>query len=137
MEWVREKDALQEVFWYRVNDMIAKRQKTLQDVAEATGIKYSTILGWRTNKRLPDLRSALLIANFLEVNVEFLCGFRSKAVELEKEFEEGLEANPRYKKALEDADKLDAARETVHSIGDLLDTLRILAVSHPEDDSSQ
>ena len=64
-------------FWQNVDRCLRQRDELLQNLAESTGIKYQTITSWRTNNRLPDLYSALLIASYLDVTVEYLAIPRS------------------------------------------------------------
>ena len=67
------KDEVLTRFWSTLDTLLMKEGRTLLDMAEATGIKYQTLIGWRTNKRLPDLYSALLIADFMAIPLEALC----------------------------------------------------------------
>lgn len=135
MEYVRPKDELQDVFWYRVDDLLSKKGKTLQEMAEATEIKYNTLLGWRANKRLPDLRSAVLIANFFDVNVEYLCGNRSKKTEIEKDFNEIIESSSdTFRKMLKETGRDETLPQMVHEFAKFFDELRITACAKSEEE---
>ena len=67
------KEEMLSIFWETTDRLLAKSGRLLSDLAGETGIKYQTMLGWRANKRLPDLYSAVLIADALDVPVEMLC----------------------------------------------------------------
>ena len=58
------------LFWKRIDRILADKGITLKDVAEQAGLKYSTVISWRANGRLPDLSSALDIAEVLGVFLE-------------------------------------------------------------------
>ncbi len=68
----KKKERRLQLFWDNVDILLAKKNCTLRDVAEKTGLKYQTILGWRTNNRLPDLSAAIDMAKCLGVLVENL-----------------------------------------------------------------
>ena len=71
----QNEEARKGAFWVRVDSLLTDKSKTLKDIAEATEIRYQTIISWRANNRLPDLSSALDIAKFLGVLVETLTEF--------------------------------------------------------------
>ena len=70
----RNEENLHDIFWYNVDDVLAKKHKTLSEMAEATEIKYPTMSSWRARKRLPDLISTADIASYLGVSIESLLG---------------------------------------------------------------
>ena len=124
-------DELQERFWYRVEMLLARKGKNLQDMSADTGIKYPTILSWRTRKKLPDLASALAIARYLGVTVEYLAEIWHKATDLSRDLEEALaDADPETVRNLEP--KLPDIRQLLNRSAELMDAVRIIAGSHKE-----
>ena len=67
------KEEMYERFWNVVEKLLSRKGLSFTDVTKATDIKYNTLIGWRNNKRLPDLYSALAISEFLDVPIESLC----------------------------------------------------------------
>ena len=117
-------EALQSRFWYRVDDLLTKKGKTLQEMAEATNIKYPTILSWRARKRLPDLMSALNIAEFFGVTIEYLLEIRDKKTDLVREFDEiCLNSTQEFKDWV--APKEADIRKLLEETGDLISNLHI------------
>ena len=136
-------DMRKDAFWYRVDTLLANQGKTLKDLSEATELKYSTILSWRINKRLPDLSSAIDIAQFLGVLVESLTdrmGFHTPSVE--SIIEDAFNKIP--KDIASSASGLAEARKDAENAGKTLDkflaelkvTARILEVDLDKDDKS-
>ena len=124
-------DELQERFWYRVEMLLSRKGKNLQIMAEETGIKYPTILSWRARKRLPDLASALAIARYLGVTVEYLVEIRHKETDLSRDLEEALaDADPEVVKLLDP--QLPDIRRLLKNSAELLDFVRVASRSHIE-----
>ena len=58
-------------FWQRVDNLLKDDQNQVW-LADAIGIRQSTISGWRTNNRIPPADRAVKIAQVLGVSVEYL-----------------------------------------------------------------
>ena len=120
----KDLEILQSRFWYRVDDLLIKKGKTLQELSESAGIKYPTILSWRARKRLPDLISALCIAEFFGVSVEHLLELPSMHTDLKRQIMEAVsDATPerleRYRPAI------DSSLKAADSFADLVERLAI------------
>lgn len=86
-------------FWKNVKLQIKEKNTKQQAIAEQTGISLSTLRGWVSLDRLPDVVSAYKIAQALGVTVEYLVtGTSTDAkTQLIEEIQSVLE---RFKKSL-------------------------------------
>ena len=67
------RDTMYTRFWTAFDVAVAVKRVTVRELSRETGIKYQTIAGWRQHKRLPDLYSAVLIADYLSIPLEVMC----------------------------------------------------------------
>jgi transcriptional regulator with XRE-family HTH domain len=58
-------------FWKRVDALLGEDRNQMW-LADKTGIRQTTISGWRTNGRMPPADRAVKIAQVLDVSVEYL-----------------------------------------------------------------
>ena len=68
-------------FWIVFDGITAMKQISIRKLSEETGINYQTIAGWKQNKRLPDLYSAILIADYLSCPLEVMCRSTESSIE--------------------------------------------------------
>ena len=121
-------EALQHDFWSSVDGLLSRTGRNLKDLAESTGLKYQTVIGWRTYKRLPNLRSALSIADFLGVSVEVLCGRAAMPVDVRRAFNDMLESSDgALRRNLSDAGRLDEARAVVDDFSALMEEMQAVS----------
>lgn len=59
-------------FWKRVKELSKSQKLTQEKLCKSCGISLATFSSWIHNERLPDLMSAILIADTLNTSVEFL-----------------------------------------------------------------
>lgn len=134
---MRYEKELQETYWYRIDDILKKKSRTLQDLAEETGIKYPTILSWRSRKKLPDLASALAIAQYFGVSIEYFLEPWEKGLDLKRELQQIIDSgSPDFIKYMESLS--EELNKTMESTGQILDILRMgaFASTNPDDKST-
>ena len=59
-------------FWQRVKEIIKTQKLTQEKLCKSCDISLATFVSWIHNDRLPDLTSAIKIAEILNTSVEFL-----------------------------------------------------------------
>ena len=61
-------------FSYRLSELLEKREKTQQEVADYVGVKRQTIAQWKDGNTTPDIYSFQKIAKYFDVPYEYLLG---------------------------------------------------------------
>ncbi|WP_294429135.1 helix-turn-helix transcriptional regulator [uncultured Treponema sp.] len=59
-------------FWQRVKELLKSQKLTQDKLCKSCDISLATFVSWIHNERLPDLTSAIKIAEALNTSVEFL-----------------------------------------------------------------
>lgn len=60
-------------FYNRIDELLKEQKKTKEDLANTIGLSSVQIFyNWKNLKKVPDVNTAFLIANFLNTSVEFL-----------------------------------------------------------------
>lgn len=57
-------------YWNRVLNLLGRR--SLKDLAEATGIPYQSVTGWKTKHRIPKYEEGYKIARYLNTSMDYL-----------------------------------------------------------------
>nr|DAV09739.1 MAG TPA: helix-turn-helix domain protein [Caudoviricetes sp.] len=57
---------------------------TQQRLADALGVKQSTVAMWETNKSVPSMKNLLALSRLLEVSIDTICD-SLKATDIKKE----------------------------------------------------
>lgn len=58
----------------RIKDLREKKDLTQIELSKKLGISRSTIASWESNRRVPELGTAKILADFFDVSVDFLLG---------------------------------------------------------------
>lgn len=66
------RNKLATLFWQRVKMELMEQDRTLDQMAAATGIKYDRIINQRTRGVLPRTDDLMMISNYLEVSMDML-----------------------------------------------------------------
>lgn len=67
-------------FWVRVDESLNTIPLQLKDIADATGLSYQSLTGWRHKNRMPDLEAAVVIADCLQVSLDYLATGKTVAI---------------------------------------------------------
>ena len=59
-------------FWRKVKELIKSQKLTQEKICKTCDISLATFVSWIHNERLPDLISAIKIAESLNTSVEYL-----------------------------------------------------------------
>ncbi len=62
------------LFAERLRELMKEQSLNQVNLANKTGIKQNTISAWLLKKKLPNISSLWIIADFFEVDVDFLIG---------------------------------------------------------------
>lgn len=79
------------MFFERLKELREERNLNQTDLAKHLNISQGTIGNWETNKRVPDVKMILKIADYFDVSVDYLLGKtneRRKTVPNEKSLSE-------------------------------------------------
>lgn len=70
-----DKEIVDYYFPHRLQDLMDSRGFTPQDLEDAEIISASSVKEYLENGRLPNLRTAIRIAEFFDVTLDWLCGY--------------------------------------------------------------
>lgn len=62
-----------------IKQLRKENKKTQEELAKAIDVSRSTIAGYETDKRKPDIDTLIKIANYFNVSVDFLLGLTSRS----------------------------------------------------------
>lgn len=86
-------------FYKRIDELLKKQKKSKDDLAKMLGLSSVQVFyNWKNLKKIPDMNTAFLIANFLNTSIEYLVTGEEK--DIYKEKYENLKI--KIKKALDD-----------------------------------
>ena len=57
-----------------LHDLMISRNIKLDDIYKATNVSPNSIYAWLRNEKIPTLKSLVLLADYFECSVEYLCG---------------------------------------------------------------
>jgi len=63
-----------EIFVKRLKELMQEKQKSSYALADATGIPRTTISGWLTRVKNPNLDYLVTLANYFDCTVDYLIG---------------------------------------------------------------
>lgn len=74
--FMRRNEDFTNQFWRRFDVVLDERNLQIKDLCQNSGIPYKTLTGWRSKHRLPDLETAVYIAQALSCSLDSLMGVK-------------------------------------------------------------
>ena len=89
------------MFWENFEELCQKENKKANNIAKELDIASGTISAWKNDKKLPDTKNLIKIAERFNVSIDFLLDREKTDRENEKRIISAYRNNPKIKKIID------------------------------------